>query len=251
MTDAPAAFITSLRESDKIEAVIPSVGFDDLLDITIPLNLPHLDRLFVVTSHADAKTVSVCKKYGATVVQTDLFESEGRTFAKGAGMNVGFSNLRFRGWRLALDADIVLPPTFRHVLLNYSALDPQCLYGADRADVIQSEWDNWKDVVTQPQWGEREEMRIDLPIRGRVITRLYGYLPLGYFQLWHASNHHEYPSTAGGAGLDDVVFSQQWPEQYRRLLPSAIVYHLCANPPVLGENWDGVRRHARVDKEAV
>lgn len=242
--EPPKDFITSLREHDKIEAVVVSVGFDDLLAVTARLNLPHLDNLFVVTTHADAKTQRVCEELGATAVLTDTLEFRGKTFAKGAGLNAGLCHCQYRGWRLILDADIVLPDHFRRVLLNYTHLDDQCVYGADRVDVVGLDALKRHSVT---QWGHREEVRVDLPIRARVVTRDYGYLPLGYFQLFHAACSKHYPSTAGGAGLDDVIFSQQWPLSHRRLLPSLFVYHLCTAPPTLGENWDGTRRSPRLE----
>lgn len=250
--EAPPAFLNSIREADKLEAVVACVGFDDLLDVSLGYNLPHLDEVIVVTSMTDAKTVQVCKKHGVTVVQTDLYERHGKTFAKGAALNAGLSRCMYRGWRMVLDADILLPDNFRRILLNHTHLDPSCLYGADRTDVIggidvMGLMNDWGAQIVKPQWGFREEMHVPTPIRSRVITRLYGYLPLGYFQLWHALSNHEYPSSQGGASLDDVLFAQQWPVSHRRLLPSLIVYHLCPSQPVLGENWDGIRRSPRLE----
>lgn len=245
--EPPKDFLTAVREHDKIEAVVVSVGFDDLLAITARLNLPHLDNLFVVTTHQDAKTQRVCERLGATAVLTDAGTLRGKTFAKGSALNAGLMMCQYRGWRLVLDADIVLPDHFRRVLLNYTHVDEQCLYGADRVDVIGL--DALERTIETPQWGHREEVCVPSPIRARVVTKDYGYLPLGYFQLFHAAAAHHYPSTAGGAGLDDVAFSQQWPLSHRRLLPSVVVYHLCVTPPVGGENWDGIRRHARLDLE--
>ena len=242
MSEAPEAFLQSVRDGDKIEAVVACVGFDDLLEESLRHNLPHLDSLIVVTSPTDAKTVQVCRRFGAEVIQTDAF---GPQFAKGGGLNVGLGYFKYRGWRMVLDADILLPDNFRRILLNHTALDRNCLYGADRVDLVGREE---LDLLpaSQPQWGLREEVFTGLPIRSRLVTRASGYLPLGYFQLWHATCQKPYPSSADGAGLDDVLFAQLWPATHRRLLPSVIVYHLCVNPPTLGENWDGVRRHPRM-----
>jgi len=241
VSGVPEPFLQAVREGDKIEAVVACVGFDDLLEESLRHNLPHLDSLIVVTSPTDAKTAHVCRRYGAEVIQTDAF---GHRFAKGAGLNVALGYFKYRGWRMVLDADILLPDNFRRILLNHTALDRDCLYGADRVDVIGRE--GIGRMSQQPQWGLREEVSTPLPIRSRLVTRACGYLPLGYFQLWHTSCQKPYPSSADGAGLDDVLFSQLWPATHRRLLPSVIVYHLCVNPPTLGENWDGVRRHPRM-----
>jgi hypothetical protein len=240
--DVPEGFLTAVRDGDKIEALVPCVGFDDLLELNLLHNLPHLDSLLVVTSLTDAKTVQVCRRYGVEVIQTEAF---GHRFAKGAGVNVGFGYFKYRGWRLLLDADVLLPDNFRRILLNHTSLDRACLYGADRVDVIGQH--GYETIqADRPQWGLREEVFSGLPIRSRLVTKSCGYLPLGYFQLWHGSAQKAYPSSADGAGLDDVLYAQLWPSSHRRLLPSVIVYHLCVDTPILGENWDGIRRHPRM-----
>jgi hypothetical protein len=84
------------------------------------------------------------------------------------------------------------------------------------------------------------------PIASRYVDALDGYVPIGFFQLWHARCQHDYPWTLGSAAHDDVLFAAQWPASQRRLLPTAICYHVCAQPPKLGENWDGRRRQPRI-----
>ena len=242
MDGPPRDLLRSIAEANKLEVIIPCVGFDDMLAVTLSQNVHHLDHLIVVTTHEDAQTCRVAEEYGATVIRTDLFGHQGKALAKGAALNAALAFCQFSGWRLVLDADIILPESFRRILFNHTHLDPQCLYGADRVDVIGRAALN---SIKYPQWGHREEVLTNLPIRARVNTRLAGYLPLGYFQLWHAESHKSYPSTAGATGLDDAVFAMQWPVSHRRLLPSVIVYHICAAQPQLGENWDGVRRHPR------
>jgi hypothetical protein len=83
-------------------------------------------------------------------------------------------------------------------------------------------------------------------IGARYVDTLRGYVPIGFFQLWHASAQKDYPWSLGTAQHDDVLFAEQWPRPNRQLLPSAICYHLCAQPPKLGENWDGHRSQPRM-----
>ena len=75
------------------------------------------------------------------------------------------------------------------------------------------------------------------PIGSRYVDTLRGYVPIGFFQLWHASAHKDYPLVLGTAQHDDVLFAEQWPRTHRAHLPTVITYHLCAQPPKLGENW--------------
>ena len=247
---APGTPGPHLTEALRLEAVTCCVGFDDLLDMTLALNHPHLDTLIVVTSHADRATQAVAKKHGAICVQTDLFRKNGRTFNKGAAINAGFSRFQYHGWRLHLDADVALPDNFRRILFNHTHLDTDCIYGADRVDVVGG------DAIAaiksgmphRPQHsdGFMVAPRPAQPLSARYVDTLRGYVPIGFFQLWHSSTQKEYPWSLGTAAHDDVMFAEQWPGPCRRHLPTVICQHLCAHPPSLGENWDGARKQPRI-----
>ncbi len=245
-TGQPGAQAT---ESLRLEAVTVSVGFDDMLDITIPLNHPHLDTLIVVTSHADRATQAVARKHGAICVQTDLFTKNGRTFNKGAAINAGFSRFQYHGWRLHLDADIALPDNFRRILFNHTYLDRHSIYGADRVDIVGSDAiQELRSQATGPQHfqGFLVSPRPPQPVSPRYVDTLRGYVPIGFFQLWHCSTQKEYPWSLGTAAHDDVMFAEQWPAAFRRHLSTVFCHHLCGHPPGLGENWDGQRRQPRI-----
>jgi hypothetical protein len=248
-SSAPATPGPHLTEALRLEAVTCCVGFDDLLDITLSLNHPHLDTLIVVTSHADHATQAVARKHGAICVQTDLFRKNGRTFNKGAAINAGFSRFQYHGWRLHLDADIALPDNFRRILFNHTHLDRHCIYGADRVDVVGSdEIAAVKSGNGHPQHaqGFMVAPRPAQPLSARYVDTLRGYVPIGFFQLWHSSTQKEYPWSLGTAAHDDVMFAEQWPAPFRRHLPTVICQHLCAHAPSLGENWDGARKQPRI-----
>jgi len=231
------------RESLRLEAVTVCIGFDDYLDVTLALNHPHLDTMIVVTSHDDRKTQLVAQKHGAICVQSDLFKKNGRHFNKGAAINAGMDHFQYHGWRIHLDADIVLPDNFRRILFNHSHLDQSAIYGADRVDVIGRETlrqlRNAIEAEPQHAWSCFVAARHSQPISPRYVDPLRGYVPIGYFQLWNARTQKNYPFSLGSAAHDDVMFAAQWPAGYRRHLPTAIVYHLCSHAPQLGENWDG------------
>src|SRR3984885_7088204 len=233
-------------ESLRLEAVTVCVGFDDLLDLTLPLNHPHLDTMIVVTSHDDRRTQQVAKKHGAICVQTDLFTKNGRHFNKGAAINAGFSRFQYHGWRLHLDSDIALPDNFRRILFNHTALDRDCIYGADRVDVVGKDALSAARLQPQHSHGFLLVPRPPQPLSARYVDTLRGYVPIGFFQLWHCSTQKDYPWSLGTAQHDDVLFAEQWPRPNRKLLPSVITYHLCAQPPKLGENWDGQRAQPRM-----
>jgi hypothetical protein len=237
-------------ESLRLEAVSVCVGFDDILDLTLPMNHPHLDTMIVVTTHADRATQLVAKKHGAICVQTDLFTKNERQFNKGAAINAGMGRFQYHGWRLHLDADIILPDNFRRVLFNHTHLEPADIYGADRIDVIGlDELKALREAMQkspQAAWSFLLNPANQRAIGSRYVDTLRGYVPIGFFQLWHASAQKDYPWSLGTAQHDDVLFAEQWPRPNRLLLPSVLCYHLCAQPPKLGENWEGKRSQPRM-----
>jgi hypothetical protein len=88
------------------------------------------------------------------------------------------------------------------------------------------------------------------PLSARYVDTLRGYVPIGFFQLWHCSTQKDYPWSLGTAAHDDVMFAEQWPAPYRRHLPTVICRHLCVQAPSLGENWDGRRTQPRIFPDA-
>ena len=233
-------------ESLRLEAVTTSVGFDDLLDVSLARNHPHFDTMIVVTDHADRATQQVARKHGAILVITDLFYRNGRKFNKGAAINAGFSRFQYYGWRMHLDSDIILPDNFRRLLFNHTALDRRGLYGADRIDVVGTDE---LARVHRPQHAHTFLLCSGhhRPLGARYVDPLRGYVPIGYFQLWHAQPERyapiEYPYSLGDAAHDDVSFAEQWPREHRHLLPTVICYHLVPKPVTKwGENWEGRRQ---------
>lgn len=239
------------RDSLRLEAVTTCVGFDDFLDETLATNHYHFDTFIVVTSHDDKKTQQVAKKHGAICVQTDLFKKNDRSFNKGAAINSGFNRFQYYGWRLHLDADIIVPDNFRRILFNHTHLDTKMIYGADRINVVGKETlqkhHNIHRHTPQSKYSCLIESGHKQPIGARYVDPLIGYCPLGFFQLWHASNHKQYPYSLGDASHDDIMFSQQWSQQHRVHLPTVICHQLCAEKPKWGENWEG-RKHKRFKK---
>jgi hypothetical protein len=242
----PASGANHEAESLRLEAVTTCVGFDDILDVTLALNHPHLDTMIVVTTQNDRATQLVAKKHGAVCVETDLFHKNGRNFNKGAAINAGMDRFQYHGWRLHLDGDIVLPDNFRRMLFNHTHLSRACLYGADRVDVVgRGALALLREAaLVEPQhaWSCLLSSRHNAPPSPRYVDSLRGYCPLGFFQLWHAICQKPYPYSLGTAAHDDIMFCDGWAASHRAHLPTVLCYHLCATAPQWGENWDGVRK---------
>lgn len=223
-----------------LECVTVSVGYSDLLDETLRYNVGAFDRIVVVTTHDDSGTQSVCAKHSVNCVKTDEFTARGCRFNKGAGINIGLAHLRHDGWIVSIDADIALPVGFRNILAK-AALDATCLYGVLRVSVVGKR--RWMEEINsdEPQFSYRWKVHTapDLPVGDVLVHKEYGFVPIGYFQMWHSSCDVRYPSVAGSAENDDVLFALQWPRNKRILLPHFRVYHLESERAEMGANWYG------------
>ncbi len=172
-----------------LEGLTVCVNYADFLEETLCRNLDHFDEFAVVTACDDKATQAVCERHGVICVKSDMHREDPLDrFNKGLMINLGLAHLRNRGWLLHLDADIVLPDRLRFVL-NKSRLDEECLYGADRMNVVGRA--NWERLKQSPAYQRQYHHRyLVCPAAARLGSRLlhneYGYCPIGYFQLWHS-----------------------------------------------------------------
>jgi hypothetical protein len=226
----------------KLEAVTVCRGFSDILEHTIVANQSLFDRWIIVTSHDDDGTHRVCKRHGIDHVDTDAFSRKGEQFNKALGINVGLAHLTCSDWVLHLDADILLPPRTRHFLDN-AELDPTCIYGIDRFDLFG--WDEFQKLKHSDH-AQYEWQCLVHPAPGTTFgTRLVhydygGWLPIGFFQLWHAqSKITRYPVKAQtNAEHTDVLHAMRWPRPKRVLLPEILGLHISSERVGWGANWN-------------
>jgi hypothetical protein len=231
-----------------LEGVITCVNFSDYLDETLYFNLHHFDRLVVVTTHDDVKTQDVCAKHSIDCVCTDVFHEFGAKFCKGLAINLGLANLRCTGWVVHFDADIILPDNFRNAL-NGVGLQKDCIYGADRINVVGRS--TFEKLKSDPHFRRQFQRRyLVLPAQNvnsqfntlgaRLFHKEFGYTPIGFFQLWYGPSGKKYPTVVNdSAEHTDVVHALQWPRCKRILLPNVIVYHLESEQSKMGQNWRG------------
>ena len=229
-----------MKKISHLAAVITCYKYSDYLRETLPENLHSLDSVVVVTGFDDYETQKLCRELNVECVQTDLFTRKG-TFTKAAGINLGLARLEAREWILHLDADIALPRGFR-LQVEREYLDKQCIYGADRVHVQGHErWDkHLSSRHVQHSGFFFVDVPKDFPLGTRLLHNQWGYVPIGFFQMWHIGSNKRYPDNMPSAERTDMTFAMQWAEQHRRKLVSAIVYHLdndVAAPR--GSNWHG------------
>lgn len=207
----------------KPKGVVVCVGYDDLLAVTLPTILPHVESLTVVTDFDDRRTAALVKqaqRCGGTVelLCTDAFYRHGAVFNKGLAIEEAFDFIGRSGWILVLDADILLPPAMG--ALDVRRLNPAVLYGAPRR-------------ICDPP----EAYRSDKP---------WGKYPAGkdkehagYFQLFHASapsiaEQPWYDVHFTHAGGGDGYFQSRFPAQRKAYLPFEVL-HLGPRD----QNWFG------------
>ncbi|HEY5312265.1 MAG TPA: hypothetical protein VIK18_07085 [Pirellulales bacterium] len=225
----------------NLQAVIVCVNYADFLAHTLPENLPLLDYLVVVTTPEDRQTRRLCDSLSVQCVDTREFFHAGDKFNKGRGINYGLMHLRSGGWRLHLDADIVLPPMLRSMLARHP-LNESNIYGADRLNVLG--FNAWQAVKRKKHEQFHHHCLVSghdglATIGSRLVHAELGWCPIGFFQLWHSASGRRYPVNAGAAEHSDVVFAAQWPRENRVKLPEFFVYHLESEKSRMGANWKG------------
>jgi glycosyltransferase involved in cell wall biosynthesis len=228
----------------KLEAVVICVRYDDFLAWTLPLNKHFFDRLVVVTDTKDERTKKLCEYWHVQCIQTDVFYEDGSPFNKGAAINVGLKALDGDAWVLHMDADIVLPPMFRHILEGIK-LDPQGLYHADR--LMCDSFDKWLNYFMRPVLSNEANTYVHprpFPLGVRLNKSDFGgWVPLGFFQMWNQGEHNlAYPTRNDDAGHSDLRFSQLFSREHRHMLSEFFVIHLetkLAGDNKMGSNWKG------------
>jgi len=232
----------------RIEVVQVCIGYGDFLAATLPENLPLVDDLVVVTTADDAETREVCRRHSVHHVLSDDHSRDG-PFNKARLIQRGFDQIGGKDWILHLDADVVLPRKFRQ-FAEWAHLDERGIHGADRCNL--SGFDEWTRLKQYAgAWDNHAHecghwFHPKFQVGSRWVSKLHGYVPIGFFQLFHGSEmvqngYHQriYPTHHGDAARSDVQFALQWDRRHRHLLPEVVVLHLESEPSALGANWKG------------
>lgn len=233
----------------KIEMIIVCKDYSDFLAETLPQNIDQVDDIIVVTHPDDKKTQSLCAKYSIECVQTTAFHENGDPFNKGRAINIGLDHSKRDGWLLHADCDIVLPKNTKR-LLEHADLNPKNIYGADRVNVYG--WEAWQQLkpklmpshqsrwFVDPGFCHQEEPQHGTRFGARVVHMEHGWVPIGFFQLWHGSSPYRYNYKRGAAAGTDILFPAQWPRENRVLLPEIVCFHLDSEyTHGIGTNWKG------------
>lgn len=230
-----------------IEAITICVGYGDFLKETARVNRPLVDDWVVVTSPDDHETRGVCKEMSIRHILSEDHR-RGGPFNKARLIQRAIDQIGAHEWVLHLDADVVLPRGFRQYL-DWADLDERTIYGADRCNVVG--WEAWRTIRDDGGWDNHrygcvQRFLSGSTVGGRHVPSSHGYVPIGFFQLWHGSamidrgfHLRRYPLHHGDAARTDVQFALQWDRRHRQLLPEVIVLHLESEASAQGANWKG------------
>lgn len=242
-----------MRKIKHLEAVTVCVGYADFLQETAKWNAGLFDRWVIGTTPDDEQTRWVCNRFNLECLLSDdakRHTRDGSGFNKGRLVERLLQQTSDEGWRLHLDADIALPHRFRH-LLELGRLREDTIYGADR--ILVRSWDDWmkfRATSFMQGGGWDYHCQVQFPkgyeIGSRWVHPNMGYVPIGFFQLWH-SNQDEwagirvktYPQTHSTAARADVAFGLKWDRHNRAIIPELIAVHLESELVKKGTNWVG------------
>ena len=195
----------------SIEAIIVSFNCLDLLSITLPRNLQHLDHIIILTKKDDTNTIKFCQdldKDKITIIcADDEFNYDGAIFNKGLAINRGIAASKFKDWIITLDSDIILPASFRD---DFCILPPdnELFYGMRRYN-----------IDTREDFNDLEQGKKN--INDFILYRGSGY---GYFSMFNYKskifqdllkkyNGFGYPFWIKEAREIDWIFRNSWGER--------------------------------------
>lgn len=146
----------------NITYITVCVDYSDFLTLTLTHNRAEFDSMVVVTTERDTRTRQLCEQEGIGVVATDAFYTNGTTFNKGAGLNVGlqyarmssqFQHKRPLEWVAIMDADTYVP---RNVGIRtvVDKLDKEWFYGCER--LLVPTWEDYQLVLDDPARADKE-----------------------------------------------------------------------------------------------
>lgn len=197
----------------KLAGVVVSVGFGAVLAETLPLNVGHFDELVVVTTSDDHESQNLARQHGARLVISDRCYDDDHAFNKGRLVNDGFAALTDPDWVILFDADVILHPDTRALVIGNS-FNPGCLYFTARRE-------RGRDSADQMQASGYFQM-----FNPRATAIRDSLSPL---------QSEEFCS----AGSVDSCFQQRWPADRRVAVPELLVEHV--TPQTVGQDWNGRR----------
>ena len=223
-----------------MNAITCCVGYDDYIEVTLPGMQEHFDRVVVVTTPDDKRTISIAENHGVDVITTRMFTWNGSTFNRGAALEWALSLVGWDGWIALIDADISLPSA-----ADFSGMELGTLYGARRRVVTEDETQHrlleyligrsWKLLPTEH---DRYEWNGSTVAFGGHLLIFHTEDPVLAPRPW-------YPIHWKHTGGSDSDFITKWAPENQKRLPFDVL-HLGS----VKKNWHG-RATPRLDGKPV
>jgi hypothetical protein len=218
--------VKQIKHLSKIDVIIVSVNYNDFLKITLAENKKIFDNITIVTTIDDIECQKICKDFDVKCVITKRLYENGAKFNKGKAINDGIRSLVNPNWILLLDADMIVPSTFKESFRReYTNINS--LYVCDR--IMFNEYVKYLD------W------KSGIGKKGPV----YNLKGIGYFQLFNINSdslpRFIYPENSNNAAGSDVSFRNKFKERVDLGIESI---HLGES----NKNWEGRETPAFIKK---
>ena len=198
-------------EESKLDVIIVSVDYSDLLILTLMSNVRIFDNITVITSKSDEECMKICEALGVSCYSTDCMYDDGASFNKAKAINFGISKLKNPEFVLLLDSDIIVREK-----IDTRILQSDFFYYCDRYMI--EDYDSYRRYA----YGN---IAIDSFPRE-------SHEGLGYFQLFNYSKRNVFPESSSDAAWSDIHFRNKFLKRER--LESAVI-HLGKDK----KNWNG------------
>lgn len=205
------------KRKKKLDVIIVSVNYNDLLAVSLPINKKVFDNITVVTSKEDSLCQRICQKFRVNCVVTDSMYDDDSEFNKGKAINEGIKSVQNPDYILLLDADTIVQEN-----IDLETLDDDVLYTSPR--YICKSYKLLKSLLFENK-------------RPQDIFTIEGDKGIGFFQLFNINNNSinrdkVYPEFSSDASWDDLIFRDKFPK--RKSIDNRVI-HL-GDPYI---NWKG------------
>jgi len=210
-------------------ALCVSYNYLDSFKFTLPVNYRHFQKIYVITQADDLQTINFCKQFDNVSILFFTFKTEQQNFDKFGAINFGLQTIykeNPNNWYLIIDSDILLPNNFVEILTNEN-LNPECIYGATRNDVLKSSLLKTKsNVVAFYQNNKFHDINYQVASPSPDI--------LGCFQLFKKTNSYYRHNLIHSLGWGDFYFGH---DNFNLFcdLKNLLIFH-CGQH---SKNWNG------------
>ncbi len=208
-----------MSTSRHLVASIVSVDYSDYLIETLPHTAKVFDVIYVVTTEEDAETREVCRGFAdkVCVLLTDSLHKDAAAFNFAAMRHESQRVIHEKhpdSWVVMLDADILIPETFRESMNEIDMSNTDVMYSCPR-----NNYNTYEEFES-----------------GHAIEFPTSLIGCGYFQMYYDKTRY-YPESSHDCSRCDETFKRSF--RSMRVIPCPLS-HLGRG----GVNWSGRKSSA-------